>query len=235
MLYILTGDDFDTISQKKERILSSLHNKRPQAQEINLQADTAGILSILEEQQNSIGLFDDKSIIIGSGVCENIEAKDYILKQAHALHTSDNAFVLYEPTLNKKDITTLEKKGAVVYQYTNKKSQSPNLFYLADLLCTKNKSALWAQYQHHMYNGVSAEEIFSILTFQARALHLTTTRSQSDSGLKSFVYSKSKKSPWTAQEAQQLHHKLISSYHQSRRGGLDLATRIEQIILKLPK
>lgn len=216
-------------------MLASFQAKRPDAQLITLEADTPALVEILKEQCSSMGLFDSKSIINGSGVCDNPEARDYILTHAQLLHESDNAFVFYEPTLSKKDIDICSKAGAVVHQHEATQTQNRNIFYLADLLLSKQIAQLWNAFHTELHTGVSAEEIAGILVFQARALHLARTHTQQASGLKPFVYRKASTSPWLANQAVHLHYQLITAYHQSRRGGIDLGTRLEQIILKLPK
>ncbi|MFW0871328.1 MAG: hypothetical protein ACKKL4_02650 [Patescibacteria group bacterium] len=235
MLHIFTGDDFATIQKKKSALLSSLYTKRPSAQIINLKSDHPEVLPVLQEHTASVGLFDSKSIICANSLCAENEIKQYLLSNAPLFHESKNAFILYEQLLSKKEITSFTKHGAIVYEHNAHKQVKDNLFYLADLLCAKNTRALWTALQKEFLNGVAPEAIYGILVFQARSLHLAKTKNRADSGLSDFVYNKAHKSSWSATQAQSLHIRLVSQYHESRRGGLDLSCRLEQIILSLPQ
>ena len=235
MLHIFTGSDFQTITNKKDNLISSLETKRPDARRIHLEPDTPHLLSTLQEQLSSLGLFDSKSIITGTALCEDADTKKYLIKHAEQFAHSDNAFVLYESQLNKKDIDTLTQAGATLHQYNTAITPSKNLFHLADLLCEKNKSRLWSEFNNELLRGTSPEEGMGILLFQARALHLSLTHTQAESSLKAFVYNKCSKSPWKVSEATRSHLELVRLYHQSRRGGLKLEERIERFILKLPR
>ena len=234
MLHIYTGTDYDTIKQERDLLLASFRKKRPSAQEIIYRFDEDNLYQNLVSNLSSVGLFDSKSIINASGICENNEVKRYICDHSEEFISSENAFVLYEPSLTKRELDKLEKSGASIHQYNLRKSgTTTNLFYLADLLCSKNKPKLWLGIQQELGQGVSVEEIMGILMFQARALHLSNTRSQKESTLKAFVYNKCTKSNWSPIEAQKLHLNFIQIYHQSRRGGMKLEERLEQVILNL--
>lgn len=234
MLYLCVGTDFEKRKKKTDDLTVTMQQKRPDAELLVLDTTSEHIVPQLQQQISGMGLFDNKTITKGLGLCEDKIAKDYVFKNLDQLVSSDNAFVLSETKLTKTEIGKIEKSGATVFVFDNSENPSThNLFYLGDLLLQKNKSKLWIAVQEELRSGISIEELFGIIMWQTKSLHLSKTTSQSESGLKPFVYNKCIKSPWTQEESRGLHQNLIIIYHQSRRGGIKLEERLEQLILSI--
>lgn len=234
MLYFSVGSDFEKRKKKTDGLVSAMQKKRPDAQLVVLDPTAADVVAQLQQQIAGIGLFDEKTITKALGLCEEKEIKDFIFGHLSELSESANAFVLSELSLTKTEIGKIEKSGGEVFQFEDtEKTNTHNLFYLGDLLLRRNKSQLWVSIQKELMKGTSIEELFGILMWQAKSLHLSKTMSQTESGLKPFVYNKCVKSDWTVDQAQQLHKDLVTIYHQSRRGGLTLTEQLERLILGL--
>lgn len=233
MLYVLVGSDSEKRTVRTRKILDTLRTKRPDAVFREMQVDTFDV-NILLEHLNTAGLFDEKSIVRLQGVCENTEHKKTLIDQAVVMHSSDNAFIITEEKLTKPDITKFEKSGATLEVFDEmRNAKEVNMFNLADLLLARNKQKLLVTFYEYTNSGHAPEELVGIMVWQLKSLNLALGHSQSDSGLKSFVYGKCIKSGWNKEQAQQTYHKLITQYHESRRGGLTLFERIEKFILEL--
>lgn len=234
MLYLCIGEQYESRKKKYDALICTLQNKRPNSELVVLDPEEESSIALLEQHISSIGLFDEKSIIKASGVFENPGCASFVLNNINEIVASDNVFVLSEHKLSKQEHNTLDKAGATIYEFSAPQTnKNPSLFYLGDLLLQKNKSKLWLAIWEELGRGISIEELVGILVWQSKSLHLALTHSQTQSGLKSFVYNKCTRSPWKAQEAQKLHLELVTIYHESRRGGLDLSERVEQLVLSI--
>jgi len=233
MLYVAVGNDFDVRKKYIDDLVGKMQNKRPDAEVVILDNE-----SFSEKQCtsyfNSIGLFDEKSIIKLLGICDTKEYKDFIFSNLSLLKDSENGFVLSENKLTPTEIKKIERENISVFKcdITTKKSFD-NLFSLGDLLLQKNKQKLLIEFYKHTDKGVSAEEIMGIMLWQVKSLVLSHTYTEKESGLKSFVYNKCSKSKWSHKESLDLYKKCINEYHQSRLGGLTLQERLELLIIEL--
>jgi len=108
-----------------------------------------------------------------------------------------------------------------------------NIFSLGDLLLQKNKQKLLIQIYSYMDTGISIEEIVGVLLWQTKSLVLSQQYTEKESGLKSYVYNKCKKSVWNKDDSLVLYKNLLYQYHESRLGGLNLQKRIELLLLEI--
>ena len=94
---------------------------------------------------------------------------------------------------------------------------------------------MWVKYHEVKSRGVADEELHGIFVWQLKNLSLVSQSSQKDSGLKPFVYNKSKSalSKWGEKEPEQKLKQLIKNYHETRRGNLNFSLSLEQFILSL--
>ena len=197
MLYICVGDDHPLRKSKYDSLLHTMNNKRPDAQEVVLEGDESVVINQIKQHIGGIGLFDEKSIVKGFGIMEGTLVKKYVLDNIQELVGSPNAFLLSEQSLGKLEIKKFETNGGKVFVFDSPTvNNNHNLFYLGDLLLKKNKSQLWVGIQDELSRGISIEEIMGILMWQTKSLYLSKTYSQTDSGLKPFVYNKCNKSQW---------------------------------------
>ncbi len=234
MLYFCVGDDFGRRKQKVEALLRTLQTKRPEAELLILEGGDPRAQETLQSTISSMGLFDEKTIIKALDLFENKELKSFVLEYSKDLSDSPNAFVFSENKITSIEAKKIAEGGGEIFTFETTESKAQiSLFYLGDLLLQKNKSKLWTSLQEELRRGVSIEEIFGILMWQSKSLHLAKKYNQKESTLQPFVYSKCSKADWSSEEARDLHFKLVEIYHEARRGGLPTTERIEQLILNL--
>lgn len=233
MIYLVVGTDFMARKHKIDALCTTLQTKRPNAHTIIIDSDSFSETEI-DQYISSVGLFDDKSIIKLMGVLDNITHKKFIIKHIQKIQESENVFVFSEQSLTDTEIKRFREHAQGVDVYNTKTNpNNASLFDLIDLFLQKNKRALLVRYHEYIQSGTSVEEIMGIIMWQAKTLHLALSRTTEQTNLKPFVYNKCKKSPWNTQESSNLHHQLITAYHDSRRGETDISKRLEQIFLSL--
>ncbi len=233
MLYMAVGTDFTQRKTYTQSVLEKMQAKRPDAQMVILDSDSFSP-NTCEQFLSSVGLFDEKSIIVINSVCETKEHKEYLLSHLQDMINSDNAFVLSENKLTPTEIKKIKDIGVNISMFAeNTKPSFSNIFVMGDLLLQKNKQKLLLDLYTNTNNGTSIEEIVGVLLWQLKSLLLCQQYSEAESGLKNYVYKKCKQCSWSPEETMEVYKKIINHYHQSRLGGLDLFTRIELSIMEL--
>ena len=233
MLYIASGNNFTARKKHTDSLLDAMQKKRPGAELVRLDFENFSGQK-LEQHISGMGLFDDKSIVYVSGIFEHKEYKNYFLEKLEDVVSSDNAFIVSEENISALDIKKINKYTKNVQLFDTPKTKQVNsLFVFGDLLLQKNKQTLLTNLYVYINNGTSTEEIVGILVWQIKSLCLALSYSQIESGLKPFVYKKCTTSLWNKKDALVMYKKIITQYHESRRGGLTLQERLELLILEL--
>src|SRR5690606_3641403 len=132
MLYIFYGENFRSVRQKFNKTLDVLKSKRPEAEVFSISGENLSA-DQLQEYANSQGLFDSKYIVISDDLFLYSDSKKTVLDLAEQLVKSDSIFLFAVDEVGKREITTLEKAGAVLYESSSEsKTKSDfNIFALA--------------------------------------------------------------------------------------------------------
>lgn len=251
MIYLLYGTDTDKARAKLRDVVESLLKKKPDASHDRMDDETWSEAK-LEELLGSMGLFSAKAVIEMSNVFRNKEAKEAIVSRLKEIAESENVFVFLEGNLDKKTLEKFEKHAAKVQCFGgNERGEKTfrvgaegrplskddfNMFAMTDALGRRDRKGLWVLYQKACRLEVPAEEVHGLLAWQARAMVLASrTRSPAESGLKPFVHSKASgfSKNFSEQELVGISSKLVSLYHDSRRGLHDLGSALERFILEV--
>ncbi len=110
------------------------------------------------------------------------------------------------------------------------------MFSLTDALGRRDKKQLFVLYQKAKMNKSAAEEIHGILFWQIKAmLQAAAAKNAQDSGLNPYVYQKSLASlkNFSEQELKAISSRLVSIYHEARRGMVDFDVALEKFILEV--
>ena len=137
----------------------------------------------------------------------------------------------------KKELNKIEKFAEKVWHYElNKKEiKEENIFLITDYVIERDKKNLWIEYQK-LKNIFAVEEIHGTLFWVMKnILLISKTKSMHETGLKMFVYSKTKKAiqKFSQDELDEKFWNLTKSLNDSRRGGADLDILLEKWILDL--
>ncbi len=240
MIYLLYGSDSDKARAKLHELVATLIKKKPDASHERMNDETFDA-SHLEELISSMGLFSQKAIIEMINVFRNKDAKEAVLERIKDIGKSDNVFVFLEGELTKADLAKFEKNGEKVQEFAlktvgEKKKEAFKLFSLTDAFGNRDKKQLWVLYTKAKMNDVAAEEIHGMLFWQVKTMLLAgSSRSAQEAGLNPFVFQKSRGflSKYSEQEVMKISSKLISIYHNARRGIHDFDNALEKFVLEL--
>ena len=189
----------------------------------------------LKELISSQGLFGGSYIVI----CENLlSASEEVGQMLPQMGDSPHVFVFLEGPLSKKDLRLFEKQDAKIQSFNAKtKKEKPfNIFLLADALANKRKKDMWVLYQKALRAGIPPEQVHGMIFWQVKTLlRVALSGGKEDTGLKPFVLTKAKNAlrQWSTPELMELSSKIVSIYHEARKGGQELKLSLEELIVSV--
>lgn len=236
MLYLLHGNDFVKKRAKLGEILTSIEKKKSGVSVFKLSKEDF----LSDDGANKLNELVSSQVLFGGDyvvVLENIlevaleEVKDKLLEMAGSAHI----FIFVEEGLKAPEKKLFEKVGAKIEALSTKLAPKSdfNIFSLADALASKDKKKLWFLYQKALKEEFAPEEIAGTLFWQIKTLLLVSGGDTST--MKPYSISKAKKSlsKWSEVELKKTSGKLISAYHDARRGGHALKEGLELFLLKI--
>ena len=236
MSYLIYGNDWQKARAKAREILSSLQKKRPDAVIVSL--EEGGISETkIEELAGSQGLFERKFIVFSDRICADAGNAEIIKDKLPMIAASENVFVFLEDALKVDLLKVFEKHAAKVQEFKKiEKKERFNSFLLADALGQRNKERLWVLYHQALREGIVAEELHGTLFWQIKAMRSAEmVKTPAEAGLKPFSWTKAKSAlrNWKPEELRAASNKIVSLYHDARRGKHELVTALEKFILDL--
>jgi DNA polymerase III delta subunit len=241
MIYLLYGSDTTKSREKLHELVGSLLKKKPDASYVRLTDETFEEAS-LDEHIGGMGLFSQKTIVELDNVFRNKEAKPVVIDRLKDIAESDNIFVVLEGELTAGDVKKFEKYAEKVQEFTEPHSAEAsrgkdfNIFSLTDVFGKRDRKQLWVLYTKAKRKNISAEEIHGILFWQVKAMFQAQSASSAkEASLNPFVYQKSQGflRNFKAEELKTISSKLVSMYHDARRGIRDFDLALEKFILEM--
>ena len=251
MLYFLYGTDTTKARAKLHELLDTLQKKKPDAALFRVESEQWNDAQF-EEFLGGQGLFSQKYIVVLDRVFENAEAKATVVGKLKEIADSDNVFMFIEPVVDAASLKKIEKHAQKTQEFEEKKSAGAagagafgggsgsgapfNIFSLTDAFGTRDKKKLWVLYQQALASGSQPEEIHGILFWQLKSMILAAeSGSAAESGLKPFVYQKSKgfAARFSRDELRSLSGAFIDIYHNARRGISEMDVALEKFILSI--
>jgi len=239
MIYLLHGEDTVKAREKMHTLVDSMCAKKPDASLFKIDGEhfSAGQL---EELTLSVGLFEQKYIVVLDSLFENKEYKDVVVKKIKDIGTSENIFIILESKLDKKTVTKIEKNSEKVQEFalkkTIKKKDEFNIFSLTDAIGRRDRKKAWVLLQQAILGGVSPENIHGTIFWGVKSMLLASgAKTAKEAGLNPFVFSKSVSfsKNFKNDELESISSRLISIYHEARRGGTELGVALEIFILSV--
>jgi DNA polymerase III delta subunit len=243
MIYFIHGDTQKSF-KKATQLVDSMLAKKPDAELFKISVDDFGE-NKLQDLIGGQSLFAKKYIVQMSRMLEDEVSGDIVLKNLKEVADSENVFVWVEEKVKAPALKKIEKVAEKVQEFKlsgstasskSKKDSGLNVFALADAFGSRDRKKLWALYTEAIKESIPAEEINGILWWQLKSIILVTkTKSAKEAGMKDFPYNKSQRfaQNFSADELQEMSDKMIEIYHESRRGGAELAVRLEKFLLEV--
>jgi DNA polymerase III delta subunit len=221
MLWIIEGDDVVKKNKEVEKIKDKVS---PDAfvQYDYLSED----VSFLKDSQD---LFGEKKLVFVSEASFLDFSKDI-----EQYSVSPHYFVFCVSKLLAPERKSLTKVTIIDCVSSKETKEKFNLFSFTDAFALKNKKDLWVLYQKATRQGISDQEIVSILLWQVRVLLIVARGDEKDAGINPFVVAKAKKAlqSFTEPALEGYMKDLVSMYHDARR-SVSLSNSFERFILSL--
>ncbi len=235
MIYVFHGTDALKLRSKVRDLVSSLLKKKPDALHMRV-TESEWNETILPETIGSQGLFSEKFIVQLDNLLDT-DAKEAIVESLADIKSSQNIFVLVENEIDAKTLKQLEKYAEKVQEFASAvvEEKEPTLFALADAFGRRDKKMLWVEYQKAREREVASEEIHGMLFWQLKSMLIAGRTNATESGLKPFVYNKSKQfsKNFKPEELQKISGQLVSMYHDAHRGLVDFGNALEVFTLSV--
>lgn len=140
----------------------------------------------------------------------------------------DSLFKQYEGVFEEKEALQKEK-APFEFAY------SP--FALQDAVGEKSAKKAWIEYEKLRFDGIEADElIYKIVAKVRDMLAIKRGASKEDLGIqKDYPFLKSKKDSlnWKEKDLEYFYASLVSIFHDSRKGILEIDSALEKILLKV--
>ncbi|MDO8510490.1 MAG: hypothetical protein Q7S15_02600 [bacterium] len=237
MIYFFYGDDSRRRRQKLSAVIEGMLGKKPDAvfQKIDSESWDEGRLEELIEGQ---GLFEQKCVVELDSLFEI--GGDFISGVLARLAESRNIFFIAEGALDKKTLEKIKKHAEKVQEFplTKKEAARDNrVFAMTDALGRRDRKSFWLLYQKYVLGGGVAEELHGLLLWQTKAMLLAQSDGATPKNTKQnpFVFKKSLEfsKNYSAAELRELSSRLVSLYHDARRGEVSFETALEKFVLSI--
>ncbi len=238
MIYLLYGSDSHKAREKLHELVSGLIKKKPDASHIRM-TDEDFDEARLEENISGMGLFSSKTIVEMDNVFRKKEHKEAVMDRLKDIALSENIFVFLEGELLAGEVKKFDKYSEKVQKFEVKEElvkKDFNIFSLTDAFGKRDRKQLWVLFTKAKRKDVAAEEIHGIIFWQLKAmLQAASATSAKEAGLNPFVFQKSQGflKNFKPEELPAISSRLISIYHDARRGIHDFDSALERFILEV--
>ncbi len=217
MIYFLHGTDIDKARVKAHDLVDSLLKKKPDASFFKMNNENWSPAQ-LQEYAGGQGLFENKYIVFLDRLCEDKKIKEDFLDFIKEISESTNIFIILEGKLDKASVTKIEKKSEKTQEFLlpEKKKEEYNAFALANAVGNRDRKNAWMLYRKAIDKGEAPEALHGMMFWKIKTMML---------GGFAGAYSK--------EELYDLADRLITTYHDSRRGVHELETGVEALILSM--
>ena len=235
MLYVLYGTDRDKVLIAQRELLARLKTENPGIEVFSLSEENYAPEE-LERYIGSTGLFNKKHIVTLLDLLEHEDYGESVLKNLPDMADSESFFIIRDGKLSVKTAKACMEHADECTEFALPKGSEErpfSVFSLADSLGNRDKKNLWILYQEALREGLSAEEIHGLLTWQMKTL--VQIAKGATAGMKPFVLGKGKRflQNYKDDESTDKLFELTVMYHEARRGGLELPLALEKFVLSL--
>lgn len=218
MIYFLHGNDVNKGRAKAGELVASLLKKKPDASFLKIDVQNWD-KSLLQECIGGQGLFVSKNIIMLDRLCEKKEIKEQFLDKIKEIGESENIFIIFEGKLDKATVAKIEKKSEKTQEFLlpeKEKKEEYSAFALADALGKRDRKTTWVLYRKAIDRGEAPEALHGMMFWKVKTMIMNSYGGA-----------------YTKDELFNLAERLVTVYHEARRGKHELETGVEGLILSI--
>lgn len=238
MIHLFYGENSTKAREEMHSFLDALFANNPDASLFEMDAE-----SWSEEKFGELlasrGLFGGGSVVVLDSLLQNVDTEGTILEKLKDMKDSPNIFVIIEGKLTKVIAERIAKKAETAQEFANGKAAKKvefDRFALSDALGRRSKKDAWVLLQKSLDAGGVPEEIHGMLFWQVKSMILAASaKTAGVAGLNPFVFRKSLSfaKNFTEEELKNFSSRLVSIYHEARRGGDELGIALEKFVLSI--
>ena len=224
MIYFFHGKNIEKSRVKAHDLIDSLRKKKPDASFFKFDTESFDNAK-MQEYIGGQGLFSNKYIVFLDRLCEDKEIKEQFIEKLKEIKESENIFIILEGKIDKVTAGKIEKRSEKfinsdltekeIEEKDNKKEEL-NIFEIANALARRNKKEIWMIYRQLIDSGKVPEEIHGVLFWKAKTMLIAGGTHN-----------------WEKEELQDLLDKLITVYHEARRGNGEIEIGVERVVLHI--
>lgn len=227
MIYFFHGNNAFSAKSKISKLKEALLSKKPDA--LYLSFDDRNLdIEFIKSLFGSVGLFEEHHIIF---IDRSFSLIGEFLDE---MKDSSHVFILFED----KEVKDISKRSEKIEEHSSKAKvvkEFSKIFILTDAIGKRDKKRSWSTYQELLLSGMSPDEILPMIFWQIKGmLAVSYSKNKEGSGLKPFVYSKSKKysENYSKEELKEISRKLVNVLYGARKGK-DMSVGLERMILSI--
>ncbi|MGM0629159.1 MAG: hypothetical protein ACQESA_01920 [Patescibacteria group bacterium] len=237
MIIYLYGNAFEKRRRKLKKLLSDLKKKRPESEVFSVNEETFGA-DHMDGLLYSRGLFEEKHIIVLTGVFRDEDAKKYILKKLPDMESSGHVFFLVEDFLTHSQHKKILDNSyfSEGFQQEVLKEDTFNIFVLTDAIGERKSPIAWKIYNTAIFKGKSPEEIHGIIFWIIKSMQAAkASKTAKEAGMKPYPFSKAQKfsGNYSSKELMKISESLIEALEKERKGKTPLRFSLESVLLSL--
>jgi len=183
----------------------------------------------------SRGLFEEKYIVKIRDPFEDKEVSKTIEESAEDMSLAPHLFVIISEKISVPLKKVFTKHKATIEEFnTLEKNEEFNVFSITEALLQRDSKKLWTLYRKALDSGIAPEQIHGVLWWQMKSVVIAMkSKNENEAGMKPFVFSKSKRAltKFSKEEVENLLSKLLSIYHNSRIGKINMEYGLESFVL----
>lgn len=218
MIYFYHGTDIEKSRVKSNELALSLRKKKPDASFFKIDTEHFD-RNLLDSHISGQGLFVSKSIVFLDRLCEKKEIKEQFFDKLKEIAASENIFIILEGKIDKASATKIEKNAekTVLHDLIEKSEKTEyNAFALADAIGARDRKNAWILYRKAIDKGEAPEALHGMMFWKVKIMLVNSYGGA-----------------YTKDELYALADRLITVYHDARRGVGEMETGVEALLLSL--
>jgi len=215
MITIIVGKRTNTFDKKLSETISLFEKKNG---ENNIEKKEVQDLGNTFDEIQTASLFGEKKLFILGGILDDEHAKELFLENLESLKNAPHDVLIIAEKLLTADLKKIQPFAEII-TITEKvfKEQAFDPFALASAFASGDKKKSWIMLQHVAHNADEMEPTHGMIWWKLKDMMVK------------------KNSAFNQNQLNEMARKLVSVYHESRLGGLDMRERLEEFFLEMKK
>ncbi len=238
MIYAVIGNGNPKAGEKYHLLKEQFSRKYPDAQQLLFTDESLETKDIFDAASQQ-SFFGGAYLVSCFRLSENKVIKEIFSDLITAMGKSENHFLLFEHSLDKKSLALIEKYGKLYSFVPATTALEYNVFSLPQKVGERDRRGAWLELQRARMAGVSDDELLRPLLWQVKTILLVHPdmggASVEESGLKPTVYSRARAygKNYSREELSELSFALALLPSRVVSGEIEMDIALESIILSV--